>query len=190
MASSRSRLRQALSALGLATVLVANAACGGSTEAAPHEPPANASLRPGDDIPAVQADVVLTVSGKLANERKSVPFDIATIEAVGVEAFTVYEPLEDANLVFRGVDLRDLLAVAGVADDATDLHMVALDDYVVALDLQAINGGGIMLATATADGSAIPVERGGPIRVVFKEHAQGAGQAHDWIWSLVAAEVR
>ena len=91
---------------------------------------------------------------------------------------------------FQSVPLRNLLTLAGVSADATILHSVALNDYVVDLPAEIAASSGTYLALRNDDGSAISLEDGGPIRVVFTDNAKGASSENYWIWSLATVTVR
>ena len=133
---------------------------------------------------------MLTVTG-LAEAGSGAPLqlDVATIDRVGLQSFSVDEPFVHQEMSFQGVDLGDLLRVIGVADEAGELHLVALDDYIVDLDVAEVLTGGTMLATHTGDGSAIPIEEGGPTRIVFTDGVAAERTENDWIWSLATVEV-
>jgi hypothetical protein len=187
----------------LAALLGLVAACGDSTTAptAASKPdvavPAGklvsaATLKPGQSVPLPAEKPVLKLSGKISatNQGGELVFDLPTIERLGVEQVGLYEPWVKENLEFRGVWLQHLLAVAGVHADATRVHIVAHDDYTVDLTLADIRAGGIMLATRSADGSAITIDHGGPTRIVFLDGVKAGANADQWIWSIKAINVQ
>jgi hypothetical protein len=151
-----------------------------------------ATLKPGQSIPAPTQKAILTMAGKISvtNQAGALVFDQSTIERLGVEQVRLYEPWTKEHLEFRGVWLQHLVAVAGVDAAATRLHIVALDDYTVDLTLADIRAGGIMLATRSGDGSSIPIDQGGPSRVVFMEGVNAGANADQWIWSIKTIEVQ
>ena len=53
-----------------------------------------------------------------------------------------------------------------------------------------VGAGGIMLATAAGDGSEIPIESGGPIRIIFMDGVKAGANADQWIWSTKIIDVR
>ncbi len=149
------------------------------------------SLEPGDAIPDATGAIVLTVSGNLGDATADpVEFDLDTIDRIGLTRFTVYEPFEKRDVTFQGVDLARLMAVIGPAPDAQTLFITALDDFTAEIEISAVEGGGIMLATHQADGSPIGFDRGGPTRLIFDDGASGADDENDWIWALSTIEVR
>ena len=151
-----------------------------------------ATLKPGQDVPAPAGKPVFTVTGKISttNRGGTLVFDQRTVEQLGLVQARLYEPWTKQNLEFRGVWLRDLVALAGVSDQATKLHVTALDDYAVDLNLADVRAGGIMLATRAGDGSAIPLDQGGPTRIVFLDGIAAGANADQWVWSIKQIDVQ
>jgi len=178
----------------LALVLGASACGGSDTPPAEVSQPAVAvsppSLRSGQPVPAPTGKVALTMTGRITqhNHRDALQWDVATINGVGLSRATVYDPWDKRSLDLRGVWLADLLEVAQAGPDA-GVQMTALDDYKVRLTAQEIAAGGIMLATQTGDGKPIPVEEGGPTRIVFVGGVASGKNPDQWIWSLKTLEV-
>jgi hypothetical protein len=194
--------RLGLRCLTVTGVLALAAACGGqaATQTTKAEPKANASasavsaatLKPGQDVPPPAGKPAFTMTGKIAatNQTGGLAFDLPTVERLAIYEVRLYEPWTKQNTAFRGVWLQDLLAVAGVKADATKLHFVALDDYTVDLTMADIRAGGILLATRAGDGSALPIDKGGPTRIVFLNGVKSGANADQWIWSLKAIDVQ
>jgi hypothetical protein len=184
----------ALVALGLI------AACGSATEAAPEKAtPAElgttltaATLTSGQDVPVPRSAEVFRVTGKITrgNGNDGLALDLDTLERLGLTQLRVFEPWVKQDLDFRGVWLDDLLAVAGVAPGAATVHLIAHDDYVVDVPLAEVRTGGLLIATRAGDGSAIPVDNGGPTRLVFADGAEAGANPDRWIWSLKAIDIR
>jgi DMSO/TMAO reductase YedYZ molybdopterin-dependent catalytic subunit len=89
---------------------------------------------------------------------------------------------------FTGVDLKRVLDSVGVPATATSIHVTALDDYQVDLTMDEIRSGEIVLATRQ-DGAAIPLDKGGPTRIVFGPGVASGQNPDEWIWSLALIEV-
>jgi hypothetical protein len=191
------RLAVAAALLGLA------AACGGSpdtgaaapagqAEPAPGKIISPATLKPGQAVPKPAQKPVLTITGKIsaANKGHALVFDRRTLERLGVVQVRLYEPWAKKTLEFRGVWLKDLLAVAALQADAARLHMTALDDYQVNLTMAEVRAGGILVATAAGDGSSIPIDQGGPVRILFLDGVPAGANPDQWIWSLTTVDVR
>jgi len=151
-----------------------------------------ATLTPGHAIAAPTGKVLFTVTGGISvtNRGSTLALDQRTLESLGVVQAEMYEPWMKKNTTLRGVWLQDLVAVAGVPAGATSLHFVALDDYSVDLALSDVRAGGILLATRMQDGSAIPIDQGGPVRVVFLDGVEAGKNPDQWIWSIKEIDVR
>ena len=151
-----------------------------------------ASLTPGQTIAKPAGKTLFTVTGKIAvtNHGSGLALDRSTVESLGVVQVELYEPWTKKNTTLRGVWLKDLLAAARVPADATTVHVVALDDYAVDLEVSDVRAGGILLATGLADGSAIPIDQGGPVRVVFLNGVAAGANPDQWIWSIKEIAVR
>jgi hypothetical protein len=150
-----------------------------------------ATLKAGQAVPQPQQPV-LTLTGKIStvNKGRTLVLDKATLARLGVVQVRLYEPWAKKDLDFRGVWLADLLAVAGASPTATKVHMTALDDYKVDLTMADVRAGGIMLAIAAGDGSALAVDKGGPTRIVFMAGVKAGLNADQWIWSLKTIDVQ
>jgi hypothetical protein len=175
-----------------AALLVVLAGCGnGGDDTRPDAAPSGfttvtgASLTPGDDIPAPADDAVLTVD----DGTHEAVFDLATLERAGLVEAELFEPFDKARMTFRGVELAELLAVAGIPA-GTDIHLTALDDYVTDLTAEQIEAGGILVASRKGDGSPIAIEEGGPIRLVFLDGVDAGVNDNQWIWSISRIDAR
>lgn len=151
-----------------------------------------ASLRPGQPVPVPDGKALITLTGKVSavNKEATVALDRAGLAELGLVQVRVYEPWIKQTVDFRGVWLADVLLVAGVAAEATTIRITALDDYFVDLSIADIRAGGILLATEAGDGSELPVEKGGPTRIVFLNGVRGGANADQWIWSLTTIDAR
>jgi hypothetical protein len=191
------RYAAAITLLGFLT------ACGGSptTETAGPAPAATqalgivispVTLTFGQSIPLPTEKPVFTMTGMISasNRAGALVFDRSTVERLGVHQVRLYEPWNKEDEDFRGVWLQDRIAVAGVKPEAVKLHIVALDDFTVDLTLADIRAGGIMLATRAGDGSMLPIDKGGPTRIVFLNGVKAGANADQWIWSIKAIDVQ
>lgn len=191
--------------LGVVAALLALAAgCGGSsattsTSSDPGAGPSGSStvlraatLRPGQPVPQPVGKPVLTLTGKVSakNQGSAIALDRDGLGKLGLVQVRVYEPWIKQNVDFRGVWLRDLLDVAGAAADASKVRITALDDYRVDLTMADVRAGGILLATTAGDGAQIPIDKGGPTRIVFLKGVKAGANADQWIWSLKTIDVQ
>lgn len=191
--------RITLSLLAAIPVSVAVAACGSSVDDRAdqlgYEVVRASTVDVGDGIPRPTGEVILTVSGAVtaAGDDGVVELDMATLEAMGTVAYEVFDHQAEGRTVrFEGVLLQRLLAVVGASGEATTLVTVALNDYAVDIPVSDAHASPVMIATS-ADGERMPVERYGPIRIVYPYDTHDLDHVvHDprWIWQLASIEVR
>lgn len=149
----------------------------------------------GDPVPPPTDEVILTMTGKIGNHNvgDSLQFDMATLEQLGIVEYRVADKqAEEGMATFQGVLLSQLLNVAGIADDATTLHTIALNDYTVEIPLEDIETYPVLLATAV-EGQRMTIERYGPTRIIYPYHAFDLDETlYDprWIWQLATIDVQ
>lgn len=184
-----------IAVLSVLLVALAMAACGGGSAKPEYEVVEPASISPGSAVPAPNEEVILTLSGDISvkNVGDSLAFDTPTLEKLGLMQYEVTEPFLKKEVSFTGVLMSDLLKFAGVKDSASVVHMVALDDYETDITFADIKRWPIMVAIR-ADGQYIPVDEGGPTRIVFPydTHPEIEPLRYDdlWIWSLKSMKVK
>jgi hypothetical protein len=180
-------------------VALAVAACGGKeeapTQAAAPDPSTpqvvdDGTLAAGEKLPAPKGEVVLTVTGDIgsANKGKRLELDLASLEKMRRVRVEAAEPFLKRRVTFEGVLLSDLLAVAGVPDSASKVSLTALDDYKVDFKVSDVRSSQMLLATK-ADGKHMPVDRSGPIRIVFPDSSSLGRNPDLWIWSVESMKV-
>lgn len=194
--TARSRAARALAALALAACC---AACGEAEPAPNQTPPVPlaeqvlepASLGPGEQLPTATGESFLTVTGRIApgSADGELRLDAAGLQRLGLRKVTVFEPFVRQTVDFQGVWLADVLAAAEVSPSATSVHLTALDDYETDLTMADIRAG-VFLATRTGAGRAIPLEEGGPVRILIPGDIPSGTTDAKWIWSLSTVEVR
>jgi hypothetical protein len=190
-----------LTATSVTAVLAASAllaACGGDdTSNAPEDSAAytvvrEATLTPGDTIPAPTGDVVLTITGAISttNVDDTLAFDMDLLESLELVEYSTSDlQAEGGDATFIGVLLEDVLALAG-AEDATTLTATALNDYSVDIPTEDLEYA-VMVAT-TVNGERMSVERYGPTRIVYPyENTDLDPAIYDprWIWQLASIAV-
>jgi DMSO/TMAO reductase YedYZ molybdopterin-dependent catalytic subunit len=196
--TGRARARR-LGVVLAAVTLVLTGACGSAGSAAPEPAPSPApsvirqpDLAPGTVPAAPSGRPMLTVTGRIAatNAAGTLRLDQATVDRLGELEMSVNDPWARKRVVLRGVWLRDLVALARPDASATSLHLHALDDYQVDLALADVRADPILLATRDGRGAALPVEEGGPSRVVFADDLAHRFSPDLWIWNIDTVEVR
>ncbi|MDQ2757130.1 MAG: molybdopterin-dependent oxidoreductase [Actinomycetota bacterium] len=189
--------------LTLVAALMSLAGCGTTSTratATPAAPGPNGGYRvvtassvdPRQALPVPTGPVVLTVSGHLgAGVTNPVRLDMAGLETLGlVEYPTMDKQAEGRRATFRGVLLRRLLAAVG-ADRSTTLHTAAVNDFSVDIPVSDATAYPVLLAT-TVDGSRMPVDRYGPVRVIYPTDDTSLDPTvYDprWIWQLTSIVV-
>lgn len=187
-ASTTGRLRDVL----VTTAVALLAACAGSTAApaADVRPLTDGTLTAGD-VADASADVQLQVTGSIGftNDGGALRLSTAELEQLPTVQLEVFEPFEERRIRFSGVRVADLLDFADVLEQATELYLVAHDDYSVILGLDALLEDDAVIATREG-GQPIDLVAGGPFRLVFPDgSATGTNQDH-WIWSVRDIDVR
>lgn len=188
------RLRRLLPAvLLLAAVLLAG--CPGRAEPAPAyirvtEP----TLRPGEPIPLPVTEPIVTVTGKIgtSNQDGKIIMDRATVETVGLVDYTVLDPFKNVDVTYRGVLMQDMLDVWQVAEDATALEVLALNDYRAEVPIEQLRNYPVIYALQ-ADGAYMPVDDKGPAMLVYPynefEFERPLTDAF-WVWQIEEIHVK
>jgi hypothetical protein len=148
------------------------------------------TLTAGEKPAAPTGEVVLELSGAIGapNKGKKLALDLASLERMRTVRLQATEPYLKKKLTFQGVMVSDLLAFAEVPESASRLYVTALDDYKVDFSLADVRSSKMLLATRT-DGKHMPVERAGPIRIVFPDDSALGRNPNLWIWSISTMRV-
>jgi hypothetical protein len=174
-----------LGAVGMLTVGML-AGCSGASDQSPVTVVHEATIDTVANLaPPVAADVALTIEHA---DGTTVQLSIAQIESLRTVSATLHEPFVDQDITFEGVPLRDFFDFIGIPKSVTTLHTVALNEYAVDLPTSIADVEGAILATR-ADGKLIPVDQGGPTRVVLTDDHPQAKDESLWIWSLQTLSV-
>ena len=117
----------------------------------------------------------------LAGRAGDARLDMAGLDAMSSKSADIYEPFVKKTVHFEGVPLGELLSRAGITSGSIHIH--ALDDYTFDGKVADFVADGALLATK-ANGRAIPVAEGGPIRIVFDTTNSLAKNTDAWVWSV------
>jgi len=183
-------------ALVLGAVAVLALGCGKAEPAAPAPPPASVVKAPDPDRSAVpaapQGKPMLTITGRIGatNGDRALRLDQTELDKLGLLEMSVNDPWAKQRIALQGMWLRDLVDMARPDAGATSLRLVALDDYQTDLTLADVRDQSIFLATRTGDGTALPIEDGGPTRIVFADGLADRFSPDMWIWNIETIEVR
>jgi hypothetical protein len=183
-------------ALVLGAVAVLALGCGKAEPAAPAPPPASVVKAPDPDRSAVpaapQGKPMLTITGRIGatNGDRALRLDQTELDKLGLLEMSVNDPWAKQRIALQGMWLRDLVDMARPDAGATSLRLVALDDYQTDLTLADVRDQSIFLATRTGDGAVLPIEDGGPTRIVFADGLADRFSPDMWIWNIETIEVR
>jgi hypothetical protein len=152
----------------LAVYALLVAACSTTSSAPFYKQVSDARLKAGDTLPAPTGDVILTVTGKIGtkNTADGIAMDRDMIESVGQVDYTVTDPFETKDYVYRGPMMSALLDLWQVSSDATTLEVVALDDYTVNVPIDDLRKYPVLFAVQQ-DGQYMPVSTRGPAMLVY-----------------------
>jgi hypothetical protein len=177
--AGRGHARLIATLVGLAVVA---SACGGSGDTS--ETPAPAEVVADEEIyggfpvdPPAPDEVVLTLEGS-----RRVELTMAQLEELATTEVTLDEPFVRRRETFRVIPLAELFDLAGIEDDAS-VATIALNDYRYVDGAGALRGADALLAVAR-DGAPIPMDAGGPIRLVFADDSPYTRVLDAWNWSL------
>jgi hypothetical protein len=160
------------------------AACTGSPpEAVVPEPSTDADVYGGFMIDPPAADeVVLTLV-----ESRTVELTLGELESMVTRDVSFMEPFVKAEQSFGVVPLVELFELAGIVPRDT-VDTIALNDYRYQDSAQALLDADALLAV-TRDGGPIPMNAGGPIRLVFDADSSYFEFLDAWNWSLRSIRV-
>lgn len=138
-----------------------------------------------DGVPAPTGEVVLSVEVDGTTHE----WDLAALEALEQHDLTIIEPFIEEERTYTGPLWGDVLRASGVdLDEAHVAELVALDDFVADIPVEDDTLDGLLLARLE-DGAVIPLEAGGPIRLVYPPDNPTGENANNWIWSIRRATV-
>lgn len=168
------------------SALILLTGCTSSNDAAAPTPSTSASENPygaGFVVdPPADTDVVLTVKGSSPKE-----YTMGEITALADEEITIIEPFVKVEQTFKVVKMEKLLA--GVGFKGTDkLSTVALNDYAFGDTYNNFIKNNAYIAVSR-DGGPIPMDQGGPIRIVFATDSAYFTNLDAWNWSIRTIEI-
>jgi hypothetical protein len=138
--------------------------------------------------------VILSVTGKIdrINAPGALLLNRDQISLAGLVEYDVTDPFLLRSVVFRGVLMRDLLALIGVHADAQTLRITALNDYSVDVLISEFADRPVLFAL-DQDGIPMTPDFRGPAMLVFPyddfpyEHLVYEAL---WIWQISSIDVQ
>ena len=135
---------------------------------------------------AAEGSVLLTV---VAADGAQHEFDMAALDALPQISFTTSTIWTDGKMTFSGPALRNVLGAGGI--DKGVVHLVALNDYAVDLDLAGTDDKAPIIATRI-NGAEFGVRDNGPLWIVYPFDSDLRYQDEvvysASVWQLVRAE--
>lgn len=179
-------MKKVASAILGALIILALAGCTSSSANEPAESSPAATENPygGFAVDAPGPDeIILTVIGPSETDE----YSISDLKDLAIDPISIVEPFLKQKQSFAGVPLATLFEAAGIK--GTDkVATIALNEYAfddLASNFVASKG---MLAI-DRDGENIPMDQGGPIRIVFPSGSKYFDFLDAWNWSLRTIEV-
>lgn len=119
-----------------------------------------------DDLAPAQGEVLLTVSGGIAqtNEAGTAQLDLGLLKAMGSTSFETSTIWTEGTQVFEGVSLAALVQELGLTGET--LRATAINDYAVDIPMSdAVEGGPIV--AYLLNGEEMSVRDKGPLWIVY-----------------------
>jgi len=172
------------SAAALVAVAALIVGCAAPTPAAPApEPVTDVDVYGGFPVDPPAADeVVLTLVG-----QRTVELTMGELEDLAVRTVTFVEPFVKVEQSFGVVPLADLFELAGIMPRYR-VDTIALNDYRFRDEVRSLLDADALLAVSR-DGRPIPMDAGGPIRLVFDAESNYHRNLDAWNWSLRSIRV-
>lgn len=134
--------------------------------------------------PAGPNEIIFSVS---KGSRKA-DFTVSRLLKMKSTTITIYEPFVKKRQTFTVIPMKNFFALVGIAGN-DKVVTTALNDYIYANSAAKFNAANAYIAIKR-DGSPIPYDQGGPIRLVFSDQSKWAKFLDAWNWSLVSISVK
>lgn len=187
----KSRTLRAAASVALCAVVLGLAACSKSesststTEKAGKATTTSNPYGAGVVDPPGPTDVILTVTGPGGTKE----FTMDQLKALGTKDLTIYEPFVKRNIAFTGVPMAAIFATVGIAGDVR-VNTEALNEYIYDKSTAADFVGSDGLIAVAQEGKPVPVDQGGPIRIIFPNGTKLSKNLDAWNWSLEKISVK
>ena len=150
------------------------------------------TLSVGSAIPVPADKPLVTITGAIgtSNQDGAIVMDRAALESVGLFEYSVKDPFEQRDVLFRGVLMSDLMDLWEVDEDVTVLKMVALNDYSVDVPIEDLRNYPVLFALEM-DGETMEPDYRGPAMLVYPfGHYEFDEPLYEryWIWQIKSIE--
>jgi hypothetical protein len=146
-----------------------------------------------ESLPEPAGPVILTITGDIArtNAPGKAEFDVAMLEALGVETLTTSTSWTDGPQRFEGVPASKVLEAVGAHGET--VLATALNDYAAEIPVEMFKDFPVLLALRQ-NGAALTVRDKGPVWIVFPrdDYPELNDPRIDirWVWQLKSIDVR
>lgn len=134
--------------------------------------------------PAGPNEVIFTIS----KAGKKVKFTSAKLNQVKSVEISIYEPFIKKRQSFTVIPISTFFSLVGISG-RDKVFTNALNDYIYSNTAAKFISAGAYVAIKR-NGSAIPYDQGGPIRLVFADDSKWAKNLDAWNWSLASITAR
>ncbi|MEI6867555.1 MAG: molybdopterin-dependent oxidoreductase [Actinomycetes bacterium] len=171
-------------------VLTGCGATSKSAQSSPSPTPVSASASPSNPYGAAPIDPPATTDPilELSKGGFDSKYTMAQLISLGTTEISIYEPFVKLQQSFTVIPLSKLFSVAGIL--GTDKVITkALNDYVYTNTANSFLTAKGYLALKR-NGTDIPYDQGGPVRIVFPSDSTWAKFLDPWNWSLSSISVK
>ena len=159
-------------------------ACGSNPEPPPSPSASENPYGGGFTVSSpTDSEVVLTIKGS-----SEVNYTMGQLKEMATKVITINEPFVKKVQKFNVILLKDLMKGVSVPAGA-NLNTVALNDYAYSNTANNFFVHEAYLAVLR-NGEDIPMDQGGPIRIVFADDSDYATNLDAWNWSLRTIEIK
>ncbi len=134
--------------------------------------------------PAGPNEIIFTVS----KGGKKVEFTMARLLKMKSTTISIYEPFIKKRETFTVIPMKNFFAFAAISGK-DKVSTAALNDYIYSNTASKFIDAGAFIAIKR-NGSPIPYDQGGPIRLVFSDKSKWAKFLDAWNWSLASISVK
>jgi hypothetical protein len=143
---------------------------------------ASCAAKPGASLITVKGDIGKTNSGN------TYILDQAAFDSKSVE-LTYNDPWMGDGLKYKGILLKDLIALVKPGSAVTTVSLIATDGKAFDIALADAQNFNIMLPR-WVDGVLLDESNGGPVKVAYSDDAKAVYPDDNWAWWVVEVEFK
>lgn len=134
--------------------------------------------------PAGPNEVIFTVS----KGSKKIEYTYSKLAKVKSTVISIYEPFLKKRQSFTVIPMKTFFSLVGISGN-NKVFTTALNDYVYSNTASKFLAANAYIAIKR-NGSDIPYDQGGPIRLVFADNSKWAKNLDAWNWSLASISAK